>query len=122
MIQRIQTVFLALIAILHIILFFTPFYAGSSPSGTSLECNAAGMDCTGNLCAALTEFNNTPNAMQVSNIIIVMAALATIFLYNNRILQIKIARFVLLSAIVQAALMAVMGERIKSALENMPAL
>jgi hypothetical protein len=116
MIQRIQTIFLALIAILHIALFFTPFWVGSSPSGAHAIYDAANLDCTGNICSALNSFHKTPNAMQVSNIMIIIGALATIFLFNNRMLQMRLARFLILSGIVQAAIMVITGERMKAAL------
>ncbi|MGZ5303516.1 MAG: DUF4293 family protein, partial [Bacteroidia bacterium] len=44
MIQRIQSLFLLAVAILHILLFFVPFWAATNPLGVHVLLDAAGVD------------------------------------------------------------------------------
>src|SRR5688572_24583883 len=121
MIQRIQTVFLLLVSVLHIILFFVPFWAASNPLGVNILLDAAGVDGA-NLSTVKTMVpGNGMNSVNITiiNCIIIFGALVTIFLYNNRLLQIKITRFLMAVVVILLAAMIWSAEKVKGNIEGL---
>ncbi len=121
MIQRIQTVFLAIVAILHICLFFVPFWVASNPIGAHISLDAAGVDGANLNTVKNLVLGYGASAIKITiiNIVIVFGALATIFMYNNRLMQIKFVRFLMLIVLILGVLMVMSAENVNSLLSGL---
>jgi hypothetical protein len=121
MIQRIQTVFLLVVAILHISLFFVPFWGAANPLGVHILLDAAGVDGANLSTVKNLVLGNGLNAMKITiiNSIIIFGALATIFLYNNRLTQIKFTWFLMMVTTVLLVVMFLAAEKVKGNIEGL---
>ncbi|MGZ5303757.1 MAG: DUF4293 family protein, partial [Bacteroidia bacterium] len=61
------------------------------------------------------------NSLKITiiNTLVIFGALVTIFLYNNRLFQIKITRFLMAVVVVLAVVMALAAEKVKTNLEGL---
>lgn len=121
MIQRIQTVFLFLVSVLHIVLFFVPFWVASNPLGVNILLDAAGIDGANLSTVKNLVLGNGMNSMNITiiNCIVIFGALVTIFLYNNRLMQIKITRFLMAVVVVLLAAMVWSAEKVKGNIDGL---
>lgn len=86
MIQRIQSLFLLISMILCGVLFFTPFFEFSSATGQLYELTCKGLFHITNSGKEAISINQ---ALMAFLIVILVFHLASIFLYKNRIRQIR---------------------------------
>lgn len=104
MIQRVQSLYLIAIVILHIALFFLPVFV----AGTLPDANPAGYVYLGvGKMSFSTGLNNMTDIQDgigilliALNVLIALLALVDIFLFRNRPLQLRVSRFVALVVII----------------------
>lgn len=96
MIQRIQSLFLLAVAVLHLLLFFLPMWvAVSGPDSAGL--NAMGMVCIGALCKSADMLGDFYHwGIILLNTIIMLLSFGIIFLYRNRLRQMRLTRLLML--------------------------
>lgn len=122
MIQRIQSIFLLLVAILHIILFFLPVWeAGSGTPETKgrhidMGINEVYYDNYKESTAG-PEFEGLTMATGAINISIIALSIISIFLYRRRITQLRLSR---LAVILECALLALLFWIIEQSKELFP--
>lgn len=88
MIQRKQTLFLLVVALIAIILFFLPFQELNTPAGAWAICLMPG-------CSSGKITSNIYFPMILNGLVMVLSV-ATIFLYKNRVLQFKVSNILVL--------------------------
>ena len=115
MIQRIQTIFLGLIVLLGVAAFFLPIMSFTNDGATYIM-NLYKTVSNEDLTTILTN-NMGVGAMQG---IVQLAALATLFLFKNRSLQIKIGKLTILLIAFQIAAIVMYSDTVKSLLGTNP--
>ncbi|MDB4534502.1 DUF4293 domain-containing protein [Vicingaceae bacterium] len=115
MIQRIQTIFLALVVLLGITASFLPVMNFTS-EGVTYTMNLYKTVLAEDLSNILTK-NMGVGAMQG---IVILVALAAIFLFKNRSLQIKIGKLIILLIAFQIAAIVMYSDTVKSLLGDTP--
>lgn len=91
MIQRKQTLFLLVVAILAGILFFIPFQKLTSAENSWPICLMPG---------CITDTNSNIYFPMVLNALVLILSLTAIFLYKSRVLQFKLANLIVLFNVV----------------------
>jgi len=110
MLQRIQTVFLAIAALLCISMFFLPL-ASFSVGGINFDMYVYGIrNLTENV---FLDFKINMILHLVLNIVITFFLILIIFLYKNRVLQIRLSRFCLMLNIVFISIIFLFADIIK---------
>lgn len=102
MIQRIQSVYLALAAIILAAVFFFPVITFINDSQVWLEVLLKGFKDYSSPKLGLS--NNLLLPLQILNAVIIILAVASIFLYKNRKSQIKFVRLAIVLTLVVVAL------------------
>ena len=115
MIQRIQTVFLAIVVLLGVAASFFSIMSFTN-DGASYLMNLYKTVASEDLTNVLTK-NMGVGAMQG---IVQLAAIATIFLFKNRSLQIKIGKLTILLIAIQIVAIVMYSDTVKSLIGNKP--
>ncbi len=119
MIQRIQTVYLAIAAIALTIAFFFPVISYINEGQIWLEVYLKGFQDNSSPLTGLNNLILIP--LQLITLIVILMAAATIFLYKNRKLQMRLARLgIVLILVVVALIFFYVGNTLAKATSTVP--
>lgn len=117
MIQRIQTVYLAIVIVLHIGLYYINFWEAEHEGiGKVMEITAGDVSAPGSSVSASEPLANWALRLAILNGIILLFTLITIFLYKKRMTQVRVTRFLLLAEVLILVAMFYVAEKAKDLL------
>lgn len=106
MIQRIQSLLLAAVAVLHIIAYYLPFWMVRHQGlGEVLTLTVGDVSTHGSSVSAGEPLEGWVMGLAIANGLITLLALITIFLYSNRMLQLRLTRIMLFLEVIFVFLM-----------------
>jgi hypothetical protein len=116
MIQRIQSLYLLGVALLHTLLFYFPIWQGKVAEAGNVEQSVEVMV---HKTIILPDGASTSNTtLLILNLVLAAGAFATIFLYKRRILQLKLSRLLVLISCVFIGLLFYTAEQAKPLLKG----
>jgi hypothetical protein len=96
MIQRIQTLLLWIVAALHFVMYYVPYWGAEHEGlGEVMTLQVGDVVTKGSSASAADSLRTWVLGLAVLNGLILLGSIVTVFIYKNRMLQLRITRIML---------------------------